>query len=110
MRQYFNKLIRDKIPEIIDQSGNNYEVRTLNEIEYLQALKDKLVEEAQEVAQAYPENLLKEFGDLFEVIDSILIAYKIPHEAVINQQQKTRKERGSFTKRLQLIWTESQPE
>ncbi len=110
MRQYVNKLVRDKIPAIIEESGNKFEVRRLAEVEYLQALKKKLIEESQEVAEADSESLLNELGDLFEVIENILIAYQIPREMVINQQHKQRQERGSFSQRLQLIWTETQPQ
>ncbi|HAC65044.1 MAG TPA: nucleotide pyrophosphohydrolase [Cyanothece sp. UBA12306] len=107
MRQYYHKLVRDKIPEIIAQAGKSYEIKTLSEDEYLQALNNKLLEEAKEVVQAEPEDLLKELGDLFEVIDHILIAYNISRGTIINCQQKRRKERGSFTKRIQLVWTET---
>ncbi|ACK66993.1 MazG nucleotide pyrophosphohydrolase [Rippkaea orientalis PCC 8801] len=108
MRQYHHKLVRDKIPDIIAKSENFCEIRTLSEQEYLEALKHKLLEEAQEVIEADPENLVKELGDLFEVIDNILIAYQISRETVINYQQQRRKERGGFTQRIQLIWTETQ--
>ena len=44
MRQDYNKLVRDQIPEIIEKSGYQYEVTTLPESEYHQDLRQKLVE------------------------------------------------------------------
>jgi predicted house-cleaning noncanonical NTP pyrophosphatase (MazG superfamily) len=50
MRTEHNKLVRDKIPEIIRNSGNQCEITILSNLDYIEALRDKLVEEAQEVA------------------------------------------------------------
>ena len=54
MRKEYNKLVRDRIPEIIRRDGRNCEIATISEDEYLQALREKLVEEAQEAAEADP--------------------------------------------------------
>ncbi|WP_172582012.1 hypothetical protein [cyanobacterium endosymbiont of Rhopalodia gibberula] len=52
-----NTLVRSKIPEIIEQPGNRLEVRTLSAVEYLQSLKNKLIKESQEPAQANSNNI-----------------------------------------------------
>lgn len=46
MRTEHNKLVRDKIPEIIRTSGNQCETTTLSNLDYIEALRNKLVEEA----------------------------------------------------------------
>ncbi len=47
MRQKYNKLVRDRIPEIIRKSGLECQTVTLSEIEYRQALRQKLIEKVQ---------------------------------------------------------------
>lgn len=107
MRQEYHKLVRDYIPEIIRESGNQCEIKILNELEYIQALRNKLVEEAQEVAKAIPEELSQELADIYEVIDALLVAYNIQKETVIAKQQQRRQTRGGFSKRIELLWTKS---
>lgn len=106
MRQEYNKLIRDRIPEIIDQEGRRYAVEVMSGDEYVQALKEKLVEEAQETATASPGDLIKELADLYEVIDSLLTSCGIDRQDVLRTQQERRQSRGSFDQRLRLLWTE----
>jgi predicted house-cleaning noncanonical NTP pyrophosphatase (MazG superfamily) len=81
----YNKLIRDQIPQIIEQSGCNYAIANYSDLEYLQALKEKLVEEAQEVVIASNKaELINELADLFEVVDSLLTVTGIERETVID--------------------------
>jgi predicted house-cleaning noncanonical NTP pyrophosphatase (MazG superfamily) len=106
-RQILNKLVRDRIPEIIEQSGNRYDVEVMSEIDYRAALRQKIIEEAQEVAiAASPDELIKELADLQEVIDAILLAEKIKRSDVDQVQEKRRDQRGGFSRRLKLIWSE----
>lgn len=106
MRQEHNKLIRDRIPEIIRQAGREYEVQIISQSEYHQALLDKLIEEAQEAAQANSDNLLEELADIYEVIDAILINLNIDKDLVLAKQKQKRQEKGGFTKKLRLSWTD----
>ena len=46
MRTNYNKLVRDRIPEMIQAAGGQCEVKAISEEEYLQALRRKLIEEA----------------------------------------------------------------
>ena len=41
----FNKLVRDRIPEIIEKNGQNAYTRILTDVEYKNALEEKLKEE-----------------------------------------------------------------
>ncbi|HYU76369.1 MAG TPA: nucleoside triphosphate pyrophosphohydrolase [Ktedonobacteraceae bacterium] len=50
MQQAYNKLVRDRIPEILTRAGYTYAITIMSEQEYQQALRDKLVEEAREAA------------------------------------------------------------
>ena len=107
MRQEHNKLVRDGIPEIIRQAGKQCEVVLMSEVEFSQALRQKLLEEAQEAVAASSENLVSELADLQEVIDAILKVYGIEREALVKEQRRKRTERGGFDQRLRLLRTES---
>ncbi len=101
-----NKLVRDKIPEIIRTSGNQCEISTLNDAEYIEALRQKLVEEAQETAIAPPEKLAQELADVMEVMDALLAATGIEPEKVREIQKQKRSRRGGFDNRIKLLWAE----
>jgi len=106
MLKYYNKLVRDRIPEIIQTAGNKYAVEVMSDEEYNLALREKLVEEAQEAAAATnPENLIAELADLCEVMDTLMAAYKIDPKAVLAEQERKRIERGSFSCRIKLLWS-----
>ena len=106
MRRDYNKLVRDRIPEIILGSGKRCRVETMPESEYCPALLAKLVEESQEACEAAPEELLTELADLQEVIAALLAAWHISPEKVQQIQDQRRAERGGFGQRLKLLWTE----
>ena len=102
----YNKLVRDRIPEIIAAEGRQYATEIMSDTEYRQALLVKLVEEAQEVAKAEGGELVKELADLYEVIDAVMTAFALDKDAILAKQQKRRDERGGFEKRIKLLWTE----
>ena len=106
-RGVYDKLVRDLIPEIIQQHGHTCGVETLRDDQaFRSALRDKLVEEAREAAAAPDEDLATELADLREVIDALIDAYELTDEAVRNLQHRRREERGGFSRRLRLLWTE----
>lgn len=107
MRTEHNKLVRDKIPEIICASGNHCEISTLNDAEYIEALREKLVEEAQETAIAPPEELAQELADVMEVVDALMTATGIEPEKVREIQKEKRSGRGGFDNKIKLLWTET---
>lgn len=106
MRQEYNKLVRDRIPEIIHKSGLKYQTVTLSEGEYQQALRNKLMEESQEVATANKANLATEIADLLEVVDALLKSYDISCHKVILEQDKKRAIKGDFENKIMLLWAE----
>jgi predicted house-cleaning noncanonical NTP pyrophosphatase (MazG superfamily) len=105
MRQEYHKLVRDRIPEIIKEDGRNCETEIMSEEEYRQALRQKLVEEAQEAAESRPDHLVTELADLYEIIDALMMTYDLDREAVLAEQSQRRTTRGGFDKRLRLLWT-----
>jgi len=102
----YNKLVRDRIPEIIRQDGRTCEIETMGEKEYIVALQEKLVEQAQEAAKVDRDRLVTELADLYEVIDALRAAMDIDRETVAGMQAQRREERGGFRKRIRLVWAE----
>lgn len=64
----FNKLVRDKIPEIIKNNNETPITRILSDEEYKIELEKKLYEEYQEVLESSGENRLEELADMLEVM------------------------------------------
>ena len=65
IRTSYNKLVRDKIPEIIEASGKSCETKILSDEEYIQMLDKKLDEE---LAEYHQEQNIEELADLLEVL------------------------------------------
>ncbi len=110
MRLDYNKLVRDRIPEIIQNSGKRFAIETMPDAEYRQALLEKLIEEAQEARQAAPEELVTELADMQEVLAAVLAAWQIVPDRVQQVKRQRHSERGGFERRLKLLWTEDEDE
>lgn len=96
----YNKLIRDKIPEIIEASGKTARIEPLSGKEYKNYLYHKLIEELQEF---YEDESLEELADLLEVIRGVVKLQGKTMEDLEKLRKKKLKERGGFEKRLKLI-------
>lgn len=97
------KLVRDRIPEIIEGNGERPIVRELTDDEFRRALKDKLVEEATEVAGTQDTGtLIAELADVHEVLHALYEAYEITERDVVESAQQKREARGGFTKKIFL--------
>ena len=102
----YNKLVRDRIPDIIRQHGHSCDAETMDEEAYRQALRAKLVEEATEVAAAANEHeLLTELADVYEVMAALMTTYEITLAAVHTMQEQRRIKRGGFAQRICLLRT-----
>lgn len=69
--QEYNKLVRDKIPIIIEESGRKAITHVLSKEEYLAALEVKLNEE---VAEYQEDKSIEEMADVLEVLQAICVA------------------------------------
>lgn len=99
----YNKLVRDRIPEIITKDGNTADIIILSEESFKQAIKDKLIEEATEVANAQNrDDILSELADLQEVMDSIKQIYNINTLEVNTIQAVKALQRDKFDKKIYL--------
>ena len=95
----YNKLMRDKIPKIIEQSGKRAIFDTLDDSSYKKYLDEKLEEELQEYLS---NDNTDELADLMEVIYAILKYKGISLEEFENIRKKKAEERGAFDKKLLL--------
>lgn len=95
----YNKLVRDKITDIIEADGRIAKYRILDENEYRQELNKKLQEEVKEYLE---DNNVEELADIVEVIYGILnsmdVSIKEFEKIRINKQEK----RGAFEKKIYL--------
>ncbi len=100
MNRSYNKLVRDKIPQLINESGRSCTSRILSEKEYFQALLNKIVEEIEEFRISDNE---EELADVYEVLDC-LVALKGYEPMHIDYLKLIRREaRGSFKDKILLI-------
>jgi len=103
MKKVYNKLVRDRIPEIIRSDGYLPVTRKLGVKEFKKALAEKLVEEAKEVTKAKSrDDLLKELSDVEEIIFEMVVLHKISCPEINKVRNKRKKARGAFKKRLFL--------
>ena len=91
----YNKLVRDKIPEILDKKGISYEKRVASGEEYKVELIKKLEEEAGEFSNAGDS---EELADVIEVLEALK---KLPdYKNVEELRRKKFEEKGGFTQRI----------
>lgn len=100
----YNKLVRDRIPEVIAGKGGFPKVRRLPAARLAGALKTKLLEEAMEVRKAKARaDLVAEMADVREVLDALCAAADIEPKEVVAAQREKRRLRGGFQEGIVLV-------
>ena len=98
----YNKLVRDKIPNIITNNGEIPVTRMLNDEEYKIELERKLYEEYQEVINSKDKDRLEELADMIEVIKALAsLEGKNLQDIILIAEQK-REKRGGFKDKIYL--------
>ena len=95
----YDKLIRDKIPEIIEQSGKKCIVEVMDNDTYIEYLDQKLNEELAEYQQ---DKSIEELADLLEVMYAVVAARGYSVEELERIRLEKAEKRGAFEKRLLL--------
>jgi predicted house-cleaning noncanonical NTP pyrophosphatase (MazG superfamily) len=95
----YNKLVRDKIPEIIRDKGENPITHIATEEEYSKKLKEKLKEEVDEFLE---ENSAEELADVLEVVEEIKKLKEFSEEDIGDIKQKKKDARGGFEEKIIL--------
>ncbi|MCL4386822.1 nucleoside triphosphate pyrophosphohydrolase [Patescibacteria group bacterium] len=105
----YNKLVRDGIPRIIEESGSVPETKELTKEEKIGELVKKVEEERQELIQAIEkgdnEEIKKELSDIMEVVRSLGKEYGISLEEITVLMEERKKKRGGFDEGIFLIRT-----
>ena len=100
MNKQFDKLVRDRIPEIIRTAGKEAVIDVLPEKEILPGLGRKLQEEVGEYLEA--ENT-EEMADILEVLHGIAFHLGVSWDEVEAVRLRKREERGGFEKGIRLL-------
>jgi len=102
MERVYNKLVRDKIPNIIEEKGEKAIVRYLNDFEYKVELEKKLFEEYKETVEASGEERIEELADMLEVIIALAKLENFSLEGVLEKLRNKKIKRGGFDKKIFL--------
>lgn len=95
--KYYDKLVRDKIPEIINASGKKCVCRNASNNERLGFIAKKILEEAHELVNAHNEKeILEELADLTEVIRTLMKELDISCENLTDAQIEKNNNKGGF--------------
>ncbi|NTW72026.1 MAG: nucleoside triphosphate pyrophosphohydrolase [Eubacteriaceae bacterium] len=107
MKTTYNKLVRDKIPQLIHESGRKYTSRIMGEKEYHEALIDKIIEEIEEFRATDNE---EELADIYEALDCLVHLKDYEPMHIDYLRIKKREARGSFNDRILLEEVEDEDE
>ena len=95
----YNKLVRDRIPEIIEASGKSCATEILSDEDYLKMLDAKLDEE---LAEYHKDKNIEELADLLEVIRACAVARGSSVEELERVRKEKAAKRGGFEKKILL--------
>jgi predicted house-cleaning noncanonical NTP pyrophosphatase (MazG superfamily) len=101
---HYNKLVRDKIPEVIKKSGGVAEFKKLSGKEFEAELLKKVGEEAGGLLNTKSKKEL--VSELADVIDEIKKFKKIKESELKNAMEANMEKKGGFKKKLFLVWSE----
>ena len=96
----YNKLVRDRIPEIIEVSGKTCKTEILKDEEYLRMIDAKLDEE---LAEYHNDQNIEELADLIEVIYAAAAARGYTIEQLEQVRAAKAEKRGGFQKKILLV-------
>lgn len=107
MKKYYNKLVRDNIPNIIEKSGKKANYKYCEDGDFYEMLlSEKIIEEAIELSEAIRNDdrdaIIEELVDIRDIWSSIFDNYCIFHQDIYDASEKKHLEKGGFFKRIFL--------
>lgn len=99
MERVYNKLVRDRIPEIIRNDGNEPVIRIMERDEYKKSLFKKLSEEINEFTE---DESIEELCDVLEIIDALKKVLCYSDEEISKMKDKKQSTNGAFNDRIFL--------
>jgi predicted house-cleaning noncanonical NTP pyrophosphatase (MazG superfamily) len=103
MGQKYGKLVRDKIPEIIESNNEVPVIKILDDNEYKKELEKKLYEEYLEVLDSNGMDRVEELADMLEVMKALANLENKTLDDVIEVSKKKESKRGAFNKKIYLV-------
>lgn len=100
MSKQYHKLVRDRIPEIIESKGKTCHTEILDNETYLQLLDEKLCEE---LAEYQESKSLEELADLLEVMEAVVAARGYTWEQLLSVKAEKKAARGGFEDKILLL-------
>lgn len=97
--KFYDKLVRDRIPEIIESSGNKCDIEVVSDEVALEYLYKKLEEEVSELLE---DKNLDEIADVMEVLFAIGEKYGYNEKDILSRRIEKRYNRGGFEKNIIL--------
>ena len=95
----YDKLVRDKIPEIIEKAGKTCQTEVLSQEKYIEMLDKKLDEE---LLEYHNDKNAEELADLMEVIYAVAVARGYTIDELEEIRAKKAEERGGFQRKILL--------
>jgi predicted house-cleaning noncanonical NTP pyrophosphatase (MazG superfamily) len=95
----YKKLVRDKIPQVIEASGSKCDIRIADKKEKYELLEAKLKEE---VGEFFEAKNLEELADVMEVLFGLADSLGYSEEDLIRKREGKREERGGFKEGIVL--------
>ena len=95
----YDKLVRDKIPEIIEKAGKTCQTEVLSQEKYIEMLDKKLDEE---LLEYHNDKNAEELADLMEVIYAVAVARGYTIDELEEIRSKKAEERGGFQRKILL--------
>lgn len=103
---YYNKLCRDKIPDIIQNKGFECEVREVDHDEFKREIVRKIFEEASGVSNHTGKlSLIKELADLVITIDAVKKEFGITEEELAESVEQSIEEKGGYEDMIYIAWS-----
>ena len=100
MAKTYNKLVRDRIPEIIEATGGKCNVKILSDEEYIKMVDAKLDEE---LAEYHADQNIEELADLLELVYAATLARGHTLEELEHVRAEKAKKRGAFKGKIFLV-------
>lgn len=95
----YNKLVRDKIPEIIKDNGDVAVTHIASDEEYKQRLEAKLQEEVDEFLV---DNNVEELADILEVVYALGDLFNVDRAELEKMRKEKEEKRGAFNDKIIL--------
>ncbi|WP_053366530.1 nucleoside triphosphate pyrophosphohydrolase [Bacillus sp. FJAT-27245] len=104
-----NKLVRDRIPEVIEKTGKKFSTRIMDKEEYIVELRKKAFEELDEYMKTQNDSdAVEELADLLEIIHAFADVHNSTFDTIESVRKEKAEKRGGFKERIFLIEVEDE--